>query len=848
MEDNSYSHRFNFLAEWFAKRFLDHIPYPSADALEIRKMAESGTIVYVHRAKSIFWHIALSRMATKFDLPRVEFTANPDAKFLEPWFGLRSVTRRKTKRLSDDIALTNCVQQNHAAELFLRKPLTFISEETGFSSNYVEVLVRLQRELEKPIFLIPHVLVFRTKPSQFEPTAADLVFGSTAEPGFLRALFRFVSVGRKARWEVGEAFNLKEFVEKHQKFSNSVMAKKVRFNLLAKMDRIERAFHGPPLKSYARMRTETLRDQDLQKHIAKLSQETGVSSARYRSKARRYYREIAARFDIDVVRIADRLLNLVWRRIYDGLWWEKSDIEKLRKASHLGPVVLVPSHKSHVDYMVMSQLLYLEGLMPPHVAAGNNLSFFPLGFFFRRGGAYFIRRSFKGDVLYRKVLKAYLKQLFRDGFTQEFFIEGGRSRTGKTLQPKYGLLSMMVESLVNSRTNAVFVPASITYEQLVEGPNYKLELEGGEKVKESASGVLRSARILKKRYGRVFVTFDEPINFDTFIKDRNIHTEDLQAQQKKQLVESLAHQIIFGINRSSIVTPTALIATSLFGARRRTLPSPALHVSVKRIMKYIQDASHRHARFSEGLLNQRRAQIDRALHLLANDGVINKEKAADITFYRISEKSALALDYYKNNIIHHFVVDTLLATAFMALGGNKQTRVPQVRLMEYAILLSRIFSKEFAHPISATIGEMFQAAIKNAIEKNILEYSDSGLLQLSSTRRARQQILFGVLLISNFVDAYLICANKLQFVCEQVTNQKHLILNLLDQIRGAYLNGTVDCPESVNKLLVENAISLFSEIGVLSFEEGNPQANLDSHDFTNILELLQLCHYNRIFL
>src|SRR5262249_5539729 len=136
--------------------------------------------------------------------------------------------------------------------------------------------------------------------------------------------------------------------------------------------------------------------------------------------------------------------------------------------------------------------------------------FFPLGLVFRRGGAFFIRRSFGGDRLYAAVVDAYIRRLIREGYSIEFFLEGKRSRTGKLLPPKLGLLNMVIEAGLSVPNREVFfVPVSIGYDRIVEGGSYVEELIGGEKQKEDARGLLRTTRVLRGRYGRLNIQFGD---------------------------------------------------------------------------------------------------------------------------------------------------------------------------------------------------------------------------------------------------------------------------------------------------------------------------------------------------
>ena len=374
----------------------------------------------------------------------------------------------KDKGHQEEWLLRECINQGHVAELFLRRPLTLVTGKAAYAAQYVQALVALQRNRERPIFGAPLSLT-RSRPSSIDPRPTDLIFGTAGEPGLLRAGLRMILAHKTAHWEVSEPLNLKEFLDRFRHLDDDKIARKVRWTLLNHMARIERVFHGPPMKSVGRLKQDTLKDPALQRVIAEQSKKKTNQRKKVQRKVNRYFDEIASRFDIDVVFLMDSFLRLVWSWIYRKLVYEKSDIQMLNKAAQKGSLVLVPSHRSHVDYLVFSQVLFWEGMLPPHIAAGINLSFFPLGNMLRRAGAFFIRRSFAGNVLYSTVFKAYVKRLLKEGFTQEFFIEGGRSRTGKTLPPKMGMLGMIVDAYMDSREkDLLFVPASISYDKIVE--------------------------------------------------------------------------------------------------------------------------------------------------------------------------------------------------------------------------------------------------------------------------------------------------------------------------------------------------------------------------------------------
>ena len=194
--------------------------------------------------------------------------------------------------------------------------------------------------------------------------------------------------------------------------------------------------------------------------------------------------EVAANFTYDALRVADRVLGWTWNRLYQGL--NVHNAERVRQLAQDGhEIVYVPCHRSHMDYLLLSYVLYHQGLVPPHIAAGINLNFWPAGPIFRRLGAFFIRRSFKGNKLYSTVFREYLSELFSRGYSIEYFVEGGRSRTGRLLEPKTGTLSMTLQAMLRGDSRPItLVPVYIGYEHVMEVGTYAKELRGATKQKK----------------------------------------------------------------------------------------------------------------------------------------------------------------------------------------------------------------------------------------------------------------------------------------------------------------------------------------------------------------------------
>lgn len=807
----------------FAHRFLDHIPFPADLAQRLKALhADGAVLVYVHRARNPVEHLALSRVVAREGLPTARYVGGLRVLGLQPFWSMPAWFSFGPQRPArEETLLERCVRAGLPAEIFLRQPLTLLTTHTSTRARFVEVLVRAQRTMQRPIVLVPCFLALKQRPGHFEPTPIDAIFGSVEEPGLLRALGRVLVAGDAARFEVSEPVDLKRVVaEQGAERGDDVVAKKVRWSILHHLARVERVAHGPATKSRTRMRDEILRDASLVKQLDDLASSTGVPRAVLEKKARKMHDEIAARFDVDMTRLFSRILDLIWSRIYDGVYFADEEIARLREAARRGPLVLVPSHRSHIDYLVMSQVMLKAGLLPPHVAAGDNLSFFPLGPIFRKGGAYFLRRSFKGDALYGAVFRAYVRKLFVEGYSQEFFIEGGRSRTGKTLPPKLGLLSMLVDAYLESREeDAIFLPCHISYERVVEAGSYVKELAGKAKQKESAGALVKTAGVLRERYGRVYVTFDEPLSLKEHLAQRQLTREAAVADeaQRRTAVATLGHKIVYGINRSGVVTSTSLVVASLFGFRKKGLDEEVLLVGAHNLVRHLENKPAGSVRFSPDETMDD-PTLRAALARLVDDELVVRAQAGDRVLYQMAHDATFPLDTFKNQLLHHVVPEAIVATAFRALAGKPGVAVSRTALADTARALSRALKIEFIFKPGVTFDQLFVDAVKNAIAAGFVEAVGADLV-VPDREDARGARRFAASLIANFVEAYHASLVALPRVVPPalgaVREDKAIVHELLETLKAHAIAGELKCVEAPSKAIVENVVALVKDLGIL---------------------------------
>jgi glycerol-3-phosphate O-acyltransferase len=548
-------------------RLFEPVRVPREAPAELAELASRGSLVFVMWRSGLLNFLYLRWLLRRHGLPPLRA-----AQGYTGIFGALSRIRR-TRR-----ALEEAVGAGRSSLLFLGN--------RNVEAEPLDHLVRMQRSLARPIFLVPLLLLWSRRAQRLKGSVWDVLFGTPESPSTFSNAVAFFRNFRQSFLSIGKAIDLRVRIAERPGASDPSLARGARGALHQHLSRELRAAVGPPLKGPGRVKAKVLRDRTLRTRLEALAAETGRPIEALQAEAARCLDEIARNNDPKVVALARPVLKGLFAKLYESLEIDQDGLGRVKRAAATAPVVICPSHKSYIDFLVISWQLYEHGMMAPHIAAGINLSFWPAGPFFRRGGAYFIRRQVKGDPVYAAVLRAFVKQLLRDKFPQEFYIEGGRSRTGKLLFPKMGLVSMEVDAWVDGAADDVlFVPVSIDYEKLIEASAYLRELSGGEKAKENLGRLLGAFAVLFRSYERLYVQFEEPISLQAVARARlGERVADLatDAEARRLLVQAMATRIAFGIGRAVTITPVGLVSAALLSHTRRGLPAPELAWSVPR--------------------------------------------------------------------------------------------------------------------------------------------------------------------------------------------------------------------------------------------------------------------------
>jgi glycerol-3-phosphate O-acyltransferase len=829
----------NAVLRWLYNRFFRHIHVDERWSGVVRSASERGVVVYVMRSLSLLDFLCLDFLVKRFGLPLVRFVNELGLWILEP-FGKGGRRLRWRREEGQDGALSDVVRSQCSALLFLRRPPKLGRPKRKGERMQVDLLrtlVETQRQMDRPILLVPQTFVWRKLPPTHKRGVFDFIFGPVEWPGRMRVFFQFLLNYRNALLRSGEPFDLSTFVEEHQDLTDTEVADKIRYALLRRMERERTIVLGPTNKSPSRLQEELLRSPRVRTHIESEVRSSGKSVVKVERYARKEMRRLCAAPNPFVISTMHRLLGWVWNRIYDGLVVDKEGLERVREAARRGTIVLVPSHKSHVDYLVLSDVLYGHALSPPLIAAGDNLNFWPIGSLLRRAGAFFIRRSFRGKKLYAALVDAYIRKLLVEGFPMEFFIEGGRSRTGKLLPPKYGLLSMVVDACLLLRGRTIqFVPISIGYEKIVEERSYVHELGGGEKEKENIGGLIKSSEILRSRYGRLYVQFGEILDFDRIFREElgdnggtGPDPDRLRPPQRRLLVQRLAHRIVYEINRVTVVTPAALVATALLAHRRRGMT----HDRLVRLCGQLLESLDRQ---NAAVVSQLRASnggvredtLREALQLFMGDRLVVQHGEGEDAIYAVPEERRINLEYYMNNVLHFFVPKALISSALLA-GASEP--VTEQALRERVRQLSRLFKYEFMYRADASFDEIFDDALSDMLAARELERVGDHVRPAEVGDRMVR--MYSAMLRSYF-ESYLLAFRSCALLLDEARmGRKEWLKRALVLGQRMYLAGAIELRESISKPRLENSLKAFHDLEVLKLtpgEEVQAGAQMTSRD------------------
>ena len=621
----------------------------------------------------------------------------------------------ETRRLKLPAALDPLIletQKEKAAVIFLQHQddhNLLQSTTHSFPPRLLRLIEFLEKHPDYDIELIPVTVLWGRSPDK-EDSLLKLLFADTwATPGKVKQLMNIGVHGRQSYLEFHDAQSLKSLVEyANIHHPNISPVTYIVSHLNQYLDRQREVILGPDLSDRRNVMHSLIKAPDVQDAIRKESIRSKVSMIDAERKAIGFVNEIASDYSASAVHFADKALTRLWTQLYDGV--EVHNFSTVRELVKDYEVIYTPCHRSHIDYLLLSYVIYKRGLMVPYIAAGDNLNMPFVGQLLRGGGAFFIRRSFRGNALYTSVFKEYLFSILSRNTPLEYFIEGGRSRTGRLLPPKTGMLAMTVHSHLRGRAKPiVFIPTYVGYERLMEGATYVGEMNGKAKESESIWGIIQTLKKIERIFGKVHVNFGEPVFLDDLLKAHGAdkikieHNDDPIPQEISNAVNSSANAILENINRAVVINPVSLLSLILLATPKHTLDE---EICVKQLDTYrnLLTAIPYDGRTQVTPLSGKEIiayglklkLIKRVPHVLGD-------------IIAIADNQAVLLTYFRNNILHAFVLPSLIAALVEHNGRINKTDLLNVIRTLYPFLKAELFLKWKDSEINAQVTEYIDA-------------------------------------------------------------------------------------------------------------------------------------------
>lgn len=826
---------------------FDKIAVDQAWVDAVRGHATRGTVVYILRNLNLIDFLALDHLTKRLGLPQVRFANDLGLGVLNPLGGglLGSLLPKNpdapAKQLKDALSA-----KGGSAVLFLKRPPTVLDVVGGATGgrglregdSLVSALIQLQRESDRPILLVPQVFVWTKRPDTRGTRPLDRLLGPREWPSAARVIGQFLLNPGGAALRAGEPVDLQAFLNEAGAASDSAILNKVTYTMLRRLERERRSITGPAAKAPDRVRQEILRSRRFRTSLDKLAS-SDDERAKLLQSADAMLREMQALPSGAATSFMDVALEKIFSRIYHGIEIDEAGLERVRKAAKEGTLILLPSHKSHIDYLVVSYMFYQANLPLPLIVAGDNLSFFPMGIIFRRAGAFFIRRSFRGDRLYPIVVDAYVRRLIKDGHSIEVFLEGMRSRSGKLLNPKFGLLNMIIASALSQDTRPVhFVPISIGYERIIETESFHHELSGGDKIQEDAAGLLGAADVLRNRYGRINLQFGQVLTLEQAARDVGAESlAQLTPRQSRAIVTRLGNQAMDEINRVTAVTPGALTALAALSHHRRGIDHDKLVRHCERLLQTLRSLG---ARWTPALATDtcvlKREAIRESIQMFADADMVEIHSTSELSrlrdrgklsrragqgaVYTVVEAKRIEFDTSKNIIVHFFVERALLASAMLPTTSGPLTKAVLIERLQY---LSKLFKFEFRLRAGVPVEELFENILTEMLASQDLLCTDGVEVRPGPGRdgwSGHKWLLAYAALIRNFFESYRIFVRSLAALLHGDLAERDLIKGALNTGNSMYLAGEVERREAVSKPVMQNALAAFQDMGVLRSKAG----------------------------
>jgi len=676
--------------------------------------------------------------------------------------------------------------------------------------HLAQMIAALRADPNADFYLVPAAVYWGRAPQKEASWLRLLLVEDWALTSRARKFLQVLFNGGDTLVELEEPLSLRALLG--AELASALRGRRVARSLRALFARRRAARIGPDLSHRRTVVNRVLRTRAVRAAVAQEMRERRLTRHRALQRARDYAWEIAANYSHPFVRFMEHALAWLWNRLYDGV--EFGHAATLAAVAGGNEIIYVPCHRSHMDYLLLGYAIYVHGYAVPHTAAGVNLNLPVVGRFMRKGGAFFIRRSFAGNRLYTVVFMKYLAAIMARGHPLEYFIEGGRSRTGRLLQPKTGMLAMTVRSfLADPVRPVVFVPVYFGYERLVEGATYVGELSGRPKEKESILGLLGSWRVLRQRFGKVYVNLGEPIALEGILDNHErawrtqVFDDDTRAGWVGAAVEELAQRIMRNINSAAVVTPINLLAVTLLAMPRQALPQPDLVRQLELYRALLTTFPYSERVTVTALSGEEMLVYGESLR------VITREPHALGDIVRMGVDSAVLATYFRNNVLHLFALPSLVACVFVSNARASTLDIQRLAWRIYPYVAAELFLRWSEAELPAVVAGVLECLAGHGLIEPDPEM-DGWRRPPPASAQAMQLSLLAQATLQTIERYYMVVA-QLAMAGSGAIDQATLEVRCQQTAQRMTLLYGLDSPEFFDRTLFANFIALLRARGVI---------------------------------
>lgn len=565
-----------------------------------------------------------------------------------------------------------------------------------------------------------------------------------------------------------------------------------------------------------------LNSEEINYVIKQLSRESLTGVDVLREEANEILEEMSHKLRIGAIRFFAFVLSKVFKQIFSKVCVNEEGIQKLQRAIQEHPVILLPSHRSYIDFLMLSFVLYNYDLPVPVIAAGMDfLGMRVVSELLRMSGAFFMRRTFGGNKLYWAVFSEYVKTMLRSGYAPvEFFLEGTRSRAAKTLTPKFGLLNIVMEPFFKREVfDTYFVPISISYDKILEESLYAYELLGIPKPKESTTGLLKARRILSENFGSIHVYFGDPVSLRSLAAGRlSRNTYNLVPrcipQKQPEDVQAFVTEVAYKMQLLQIenlaLSPWLLVVAILL-QNQLCMDFDAL-VEKTLWLKGLTQVFGGFLLWPDNKLPEEVVQSSILLHsnlaTLVKDQVVLKvdsESSQMVNGLVPQHIAFLMCSAYRNQLLNVFARPSLVAVALHMTPGLRKEDV-----FSCFSFLRNVFSDEFIFLPGNTLRD-FEEGCYLLCKTEVMQMTGKDII-LTDKGNTVLQFLTG--LFKPFVESYQILSKCLLHEEDYFSEKEYLVTarkftrQLLDQDAS-------QCYDALSSELQKNALAAFVRLGVV---------------------------------